>query len=795
MIDRSAVIYDHIRGWARGRSGADLTAAKSRLLHLYGSTRVQMSRGLQSVRGAIPQVKRLNLQQAKAQLNCWVQSTVVSRLWWQNPERMADLLALVLAGSIGLALAQIDIGSGDYGQWLMLSRYYIGQDIPDYRQVSSVPPMMPFMLAGTRVFIHDPMAALQVFRCGLAVAFALSFYLAGAAIFRSRGAGVLAAVCAFLVTDRLLEPFAFGGLPQLCALTFMNLGIAAFGRAGSYAGLRMRWWVLGSLGVAFAVLSHTGTGVIAVVAGVAVALASALRVTNLTWAQRRLAMMPLAAVLAALAVYWVSVILPYNQEYAQNPASLAYRGPDRIWALLQPHTPNLIMLMCAAVLLAGGCTYEASARRIGGYMVAGAWVVGSCAVLVLSVVSGAATDYPRFIPPIVAALAVAAGGGLALTSARLTDLFRERFQQGARIVIPVALAVMVALNFGPRTMAQHDQESSFYETSQLAELASAAGSLDSQLPEGAAILTTTREGKWIEGFTGREALFSIPTRYSFRTQERARSVAAETLLRSTTSLTNEFFFIKYVDRKAGIDGDVPRQPWIGANHGGEYVDLVRISPTESSVIAGDSEGGVLATLNALRAVSAQVTEGAGAIEFRTAWEGERRGGVVSYTRTLYLLSGSTVFDLVDEVSSTVPVAEVQVQIGPVPGMETAAVEVGPNRVDLYFPSTGAGEPHLRVSGVGQDVVFEQVDGGVLARAPEVSRLHLRFAVVTAGDPIFDLGLFTPGQLVETYDIQAVVLKESPALDARRARLEYLGFVEQEEPGTGSYVVFRRLSMA
>ncbi len=42
-----------------------------------------------------------------------------------------------------------------------------------------------------------------------------------------------------------------------------------------------------------------------------------------------------------------------------------------------------------------------------------------------------------------------------------------------------------------------------------------------------AVLTDVREGKWVEGLTGREALFSQPVRYAFRPNEWQRSVDAD----------------------------------------------------------------------------------------------------------------------------------------------------------------------------------------------------------------------------------------------------------------------------
>jgi hypothetical protein len=191
-------------------------------------------------------------------------------------------------------------------------------------------------------------------------------------------------------------------------------------------------------------------------------------------------------------------------------------------------------------------------------------------------------------------------------------------------------------------------------------------------------------------------------------------------------------------------------------------------------------------LNALEAVTAQITESEGAIELSTMWGGERRGDVVSYTRSITLSTGSTAFDLVDEVSSGIPVAEIQVEIRPVPGLETSSVVVGDDHVDLYFPKTGVSQPRLRISSIDQSVDIEETDGGIIVRAVSVTRLHLRFTAMTAGNPILETGVFLPSQLVQDHNIRAAVLQEGPALQSRTARLSALGFTPGFE--AGPYVV-------
>ena len=72
-----------------------------------------------------------------------------------------DILALLLIGAtLAFLVARMPIdGRGDYGQWLMTSRSYLGQTVPDYRTITALPPLSQFPLAAARGRLHAPGAA------------------------------------------------------------------------------------------------------------------------------------------------------------------------------------------------------------------------------------------------------------------------------------------------------------------------------------------------------------------------------------------------------------------------------------------------------------------------------------------------------------------------------------------------------------------------------------------------------------------------------------------------------------
>ena len=155
---------------------------------------------------------------------------------------------------------------------------------------------------------------------------------------------------------------------------------------------------------------------------------------------------------------------------------------------------------------------------------------------------------------------------------------RARYRGPVTAVIGAAviLAVVVA---APMTIERHERQVGVLPAARHVDaLAAASAWIESELPEGAAVLTDVREGKWIEGLTGHPALFTQPVRYAFRPAEWQRSTDADALLRSTLTLTSGYV-IGPVRRRSRVGSRaVPSALLLRPNHGGEFVDLLRLPP-------------------------------------------------------------------------------------------------------------------------------------------------------------------------------------------------------------------------
>lgn len=702
--------------------------------------------------------------------------------------RAAPLLAIGIG--LGVVFGSTPIGSGDYGQWLMASRYYLGEQLPDYRSIDVLPPVIPFSLAVLRLVITDPFAAVHIFGVLLLLGVVASVYAVAAAIFTNRAASILAVVLAFLVTDRFLELFAFGGLLQAGALVFMTLSVAAFVRAGAGPGIQRVWWSLGSVSLVLAALSHVGTGVLAIPVALSAAALSLVRARRSGLARLLPALVPVGLILVFLVLYWLVVLVPASEGYVTNPASLNYRGAGRLFEGLFSYWPTVVIIVVGGATILLGALGDLKQRLVGRYVLLLCWSGAVWGALLFAIFTNASTDYPRFSTPLLTPLVLGAAGGLHASLG-----FLARFLDGVRWGIRrsewVFISVMaLALTAAPFAVQRYQTVARGYELHNATALETVASQLAGELGQYDAVLAPVREAKWIEGLTGRTALFAQSVRYAFRPGEWERSIAAEALLRSTSAMTNEFFFIKYQDLAVGDGVAVPRDAMVAANHGGEFVDLLRISEAWTRVLVSDPTQSTLATLANLHPHAVTRNASAEQVTIQTNWIGERRGGQVSLTQDATLARNAPTFDLIVDAQTTLPVDGLQLDLRSPAGIGMTSVEIVGQQATVYFDRRGLEEPGLRVSVVGGAGTIELIQPDTLRVEGSGSRLHLQVTDLTAGEPFSSLRMLYPPDLVKDYHIGAVLLdKDDPAFLARERRLVAIGFLT--EAGDGPYrLMFR-----
>lgn len=694
------------------------------------------------------------------------------------------LVASVIAGCAGV-LASAELGSGDYGQWLMAARPYLGEQIPAYRLDAAVPPVVPMIIGAVASLVPDRLAALHVAAVLLLAAVGIAAYLCAASLFRSRLAGALAVVATLLLTDAFLELFAFGGLLQAGAIAWLWLAMAAFAVARREPR-RRRWWVSGALAVGMGALTHVGTAAIAVPAGIAAATLASFG-SRANASERGWRLLPLAAVLSVIAVFWVAVLLPGGTELARNPASLNYRGPTRLWESLSAFPPTLAMMAIAGVGIVVGCSREWRRRRYGSWGIVAAWTAATGAVVVAAIVSGAATDYPRFATPILAPLVVAAGGTLAIALRMLATAVRGRVGVGTSrgwTNAIVTAAVVVAI---PWSVIRFESQISGYRLRDTASVAAVSAWIDAELPNNSTVLAPVREAKWIEGLTGHATLFSGSVRYSFRSDEWQRSLAADTLLRSTGSIVNGNFFVKLSDGDPATD--VPRTLTIGANHGGEYVDLMRTVPGETRILGASAATPPLARLANLPALRRDEGTLVNRARVTLRWADERYGTPVTFRQTIGLRPTASTLELTYGATTDLPSAGFVVSLAPASGVRVTDVSAAAGETLVTFAPLGSSSPRLRFAVSGDGALFSSPDGTLELRSGGGPVRLLVTDLTASVSPEIPLGVLRPPQLLDRYGVDAAILPRDSVYGARLERLEALGFDVAAE--FGFYSVLRR----
>lgn len=681
---------------------------------------------------------------------------------------MPLLVVIAVLGGLAFAFAVSPIGSGDYGQWLMTSRAFLGESVPAYRNVEDVPPLVPALLALIRVGLPDPMTALHVLTTILLVGLGASFFALGAVALGTHWGGAITVVVGFLVTDRYTDLFAFGGLLQIGAIAFGCLSVAAILRASRDPLHTRGWWSVAAAALALAAVTHVGTGMIAVPIGLALAgLVALVTLARVDWDLEPLFrhLLRPGLAFAVIGAYWLLVLVPAGGDYVSNPASLAYRGPDRLWADLFGRWPTAVVVVVGAAGLAIGAMRSVLLRRLDALLLIAVWAALAWAVLAWSLLSGSATDYPRFATPILTPLLVGAAAASLWGLRTLADSLRGVGHRGPSTAVVGVVVIMTVVIAGPLTIERHVRQAAFYALRDAPALGAASVWLQDELPDDATVLADVREAKWIEGFTGNPTLFSQPVRYAFRPGEWQRGTDADALLRSTLTLTSGYISAQFVGRSGSGTDAVPSGLLVRTNHGGEFMDVLRVQPADTRI-------GVVtaAELTPIRA-----TEMVGELQagLRTVW-GLNGQAAFEFTQTVTTFEEGTTLRLVQRAPGTV----VSTELTPAVGMEIVSLDVHDDEAVVCLTELGGSPPCLRLRTTDGDARLTASDDGIRVTSTASGEIELHITALTAGDASVGLGLLDPGDIVRQRDIRAAVLHGGdPAYPARLARLEALGFHE------------------
>jgi hypothetical protein len=295
------------------------------------------------------------------------------------------------------------------------------------------------------------------------------------------------------------------------------------------------------------------------------------------------------------------------------------------------------------------------------------------------------------------------------------------------------------------------------------------------------VLTSVRDGKWLEGLTGREALFDLPVRYAVRPDEWQRSVDAQAILRSSGALTNEFYFVKLSDPASNGSATVPAATTIAMNHGGEFVDVLQLRRSDTRLIGASRSWTAQAG-----PVGTEQSIGPSSAAYISRWEQSRGAESAAFSRTVTVLAGGSTMNIVDNA----PGYRIQSLLRPAFGVTFTSVGLDGRQARLCLPRVGEREPCIDVWASEPDAQLRATADGIVAETTTSTELSLYLTDDTSGGSSVGLDVIDPAAVAARHDLKAaILLATDPAYVSRRARLEALGF--QLVSQIGPYAVLQR----
>jgi hypothetical protein len=251
---------------------------------------------------------------------------------------------------------------------------------------------------------------------------------------------------------------------------------------------------------------------------------------------------------------------------------------------------------------------------------------------------------------------------------------------------------------------------------------------------------------------------------------------AETIVKSTLALSSHDFFLKFAYGASDGQEMVPRGLVVGANHRGEFMDLLHVPASEVRVFGPGGPDDLWATLINSRPVGTSKGVTTTEAGVTTVWQGNDLYGPLRLTETTLLQADSPSFELVEQATAEQAFGGIELQLRTLRLAAASNVASDGLQADLTFPQTGLEEPQLRIEVVGGNGVITLGDDGRLTVRSVTDRVHLRVTALTAGEGRSNVQILDPTKLIDAYDVAAVLLVQwDPAFVARQQRMEDLGY--------------------
>lgn len=518
------------------------------------------------------------------------------------PLLMACWTSLIGASWVHDTLTPQRLPTTDIGQWIMYSRYYLGQSIPAYRVPLGVSPLLPFTLAlATRVFGDSIQSAILVSSV-LFFLLLMSVYLVVRELFHDSTCAVIAVLLVGFSEYLLVYLTAFGGLPQLAAIVSMNVGFVALAKI--QRGVQGNAsWILLSLSCLLVCFFHFPSAplYLTTVAGSLAFLGCHRK------AHARQLFLKACKYLLPPATAWSLYFLAFFHqliEYARNSAGYYRSGVAALRDYLFMDGSFLAVVIMALssmvfILLLAWRQNDRHIRGAAGLLLI--WLLGPVTFMIVSHLLKVGTDYSRFLfyfvePPLFA-LAYSLGI-LATWPFRQWSSFRSKPPRVSLIRLGSAWPWMIVLwisvvlgNSARFTMRFYPDAVDYFSIRDQSSFLEVVGRLESNR-DAKTVLAPLVESMWIEGLSRRATIFSNKFRFLYRPGEIDRALAADLITTgSDTAVENGFVYLRFQP----VPGGIPFNPDVAVYHRGEYVSILTFQDRLTTIDA--TIGGIRKRLN------------------------------------------------------------------------------------------------------------------------------------------------------------------------------------------------------
>jgi len=484
-----------------------------------------------------------------------------------------------------LSLSTSAMPDGDSGQWIMLARFYRGETVPSYLKPAAYPPLYPILLATAITISGNATQAVSLLGATIFVLLGISFFVVGKELWNS-SAGFLALVLGSLSQYFFLYATSWGAYPMLLFLAWLNLAVSRFLIIYRGVNIPRRQYVYLSAFLGLCLFTHFPSTIIFVAVFALLGIHFLIGSKQHKIGDKIRLLLAFSTPTIAWSIY-VSLIIKETLGYVENEAALFSRGVNTVWSYLFRLPESSAFVIAGVVATALGVVY-AFRKRTGvssfGFYFVSLWTFSTVILMCTLYLLGVKTEYTRFTYLIVPPLALNLAGALsAFVNANMRiSIYMEGLKPrniSMKKLWWLLILIFLLLPF-PSIHAFYTKSIRYYSVWKPGDFKESLEWIGRNTPVEGSVLTSKKiEGRLIEGLTGHDALFSFPERASYRPWEHDRSIAAETLLKSSISIENGYILVKFEKDSRSV----PNQPAVSVCREGEYEDALWLRDSLSRI--------------------------------------------------------------------------------------------------------------------------------------------------------------------------------------------------------------------